>query len=90
LLIEIFFGRIKLQTFSIGELKARFSEVIAQMRNGEEIVISYGKKKEKIAVLVPYDSYSGKPKRKLGLLKGRGRYVIHEDFKMSDEEMLIS
>jgi len=79
-----------MQTLNIGELKARFSEVLGRLRQGQEIIISYGKKREKIAVLMPYDRYSGKPDRKLGLLKDRGRCVIHEDFKISDEELLKS
>ncbi|HUU41798.1 MAG TPA: type II toxin-antitoxin system Phd/YefM family antitoxin [Desulfatiglandales bacterium] len=79
-----------MQTLTIGELKARFSEVLGRLRKGQEIVISYGKKREKVAVLVPYSRYSGKPDRKLGLLRNRGHFVIHEDFKLSDEEMLTS
>ena len=79
-----------METLSIGELKARFSEVIGQLKKGHEIAISYGKKKEKIAVLVPYEHYKSKPERKLGILKGRGRCVFHKDFKMSDEEILNS
>jgi len=79
-----------LETLSIGELKARFSEVIGKLKKGQEIIVSYGKKKEKIAVLVPYDNYKNKPERKLGLLKERGRCVFHKDFKMSDEEILTS
>jgi prevent-host-death family protein len=79
-----------MQTFTIGELKARFSEVLGQVRQGKEIVISYGKKREKVAVLLPYSHYRAKPERELGLLKDRGHYVIHEDFKVSDEEMLTS
>ncbi len=79
-----------MQTLTIGELKARFSEVLGRLRQGQEIVISYGKKREKVAVLIPYSHYSTKPERKLGLLKGQGHCVIHEDFKLSDEEMLTS
>jgi prevent-host-death family protein len=78
------------KTLTVGELKARFSEVLAQVKNGQEIIISYGRKREKVAVLVPYVQYRDKPERKLGLLKSRGRCVIHKDFKLSDEEMLMS
>jgi len=79
-----------MQTLTIGELKARFSEVLGRLRQGQEVVISYGKRREKVAVLVPYSHYSSKPERKLGLLRDRGHCVIHEDFKLSDEEMLKS
>jgi prevent-host-death family protein len=79
-----------MQTLTIGELKARFSEVLGRLRQGQEVVISYGKRREKVAVLIPYSHYSSKPERKLGLLRDRGHCVIHEDFKLSDDEMLIS
>ena len=76
------------QTLSIGELKARFSEILGQLRGGQEIVISYGKKKEKVAVLIPYKNYKINSERRLGILKERGRCIIHKDFKMSDEKSL--
>jgi len=79
-----------MQTISVGELKARFSEVLDLVKKGEEITISYGKKRKKVAVLLPYDRYSPKQERKLGLLKDRGACVIHKGFKLSDEEMLTS
>lgn len=79
-----------MQTLSIGELKARFSEVLGQLRGGQKIIISYGKKKEKVAVLVPFSDYKGKPERKLGPLKEQGHCVIHKDFKMTDKEFLNS
>ncbi|MBW1700466.1 MAG: type II toxin-antitoxin system prevent-host-death family antitoxin [Deltaproteobacteria bacterium] len=79
-----------METLTVGELKARFSEMLARVRRGQKIIISYGKKREKIAVLVPYLKYRAKPERKLGLLSGRSQCVIHKDFKLSDEEMLTS
>jgi prevent-host-death family protein len=79
-----------METLAIGELKARFSEVLEKVRNGEEIVISYGKRREKVAVMVPYSAYGFRGKRGLGLLKGRGRCVIHDDFELSDKDVLSS
>ncbi len=79
-----------MKTLTVGELKARFSEVLAQVKAGKEIIVSVGRKREKVAVLVPYSQYRSKPERKLGLLKGRGQCVIRKDFKLSDEEMLTS
>ncbi|MBW1716882.1 MAG: type II toxin-antitoxin system Phd/YefM family antitoxin [Deltaproteobacteria bacterium] len=79
-----------MQSISVGELKARFSEVLEQVRKGEEIIISYGKKRKRVAVLMPYDHYTPKQERKLGLLKDRGGCVIHKDFKLTDGEMLSS
>ena len=79
-----------MESISVGELKSRFSEVLDRIKNGEKIIISYGKKHKKVAVLLSYDHYMPKRKRRIGLLKGRGRCVIHKDFKFTDEEMLLS
>lgn len=79
-----------MQILTIGELKARFSEVLEKVKNGKEILISYGKKREKVAVIVPYSTYVSKPERKLGLLKGRAECIIHDDFEISEEEVLAS
>ena len=79
-----------MQTFTIGELKTGFSEILKKIRSGEEIVISYGKKREKVAVLVPYSAYASTPERTLGLLKNRAGCIIHDDFEISEEEMLTS
>ena len=79
-----------MQTLTIGELKTGFSEILKKIRSGEEIVISYGKKREKVAVLVPYSAYASTPERTLGLLKDRAGCIIHDDFEMSEKEMLTS
>ncbi len=79
-----------MQTLSIGELKTRFSEVLQKVRSGQKIVISYGKKREKVAVIVPYSVYASKQERSLGLLKDRAGCIIHDDFEMSEKEMLAS
>jgi prevent-host-death family protein len=78
-----------MQTMTVGEVKARFSEVLDMVQRGEDVVISYGKKKEKIAVLVPFSHYQGKPQRKLGLLAGKATFSLR-DFAMADEELLKS
>jgi len=79
-----------MQTLTIGELKTSFSEVLKRIRSGEEIAISYGKKREKVAVIVPYSAYASTPERSLGLLKNRAECLIHDDFEISEKEMLAS
>ena len=79
-----------MESISVGELKSRFSEVLERVQKGEEIIISYGKKRKKVAVLLPYDRYMPKQKRRIGLFKDRGKCVIHNDFKLTEEEMLSS
>jgi len=77
-----------MKTFQVGELKSKFSKIIEDLKNGEEIVISFGKKKEKIAVIIPFSKYIKKHKRKLGLLEKKASYKIVSDFKISDEELI--
>jgi antitoxin (DNA-binding transcriptional repressor) of toxin-antitoxin stability system len=79
---------VHMQTLTIGELKTSFSEVLKKIRSGQEIVISYGKKREKVAVLVPYSAYVSTPERSLGLLKDRAGCIIHDDFEISEKEIL--
>lgn len=73
---------------TVGEVKAHFSKALELVQQGEDIVISFGKKKEKIAVLVPFSHYERKPERKLGLLARTASFSIKDDFKISDDEFL--
>ena len=79
-----------METISVGDLKSRFSEVLERVKKGEEIIISYGKIRKKVAVLLPYDHYAPKQDRRIGLFKDRGACIIHRDFKLTEEEMLSS
>ena len=74
-----------MKSFPVGEFKANFSDIMKQVRAGEEIVITYGKKKEKLAVIVPYASYKGKG-IKLGLLEDKT--LTFNDFEMTEDELL--
>jgi len=59
LLIDIFLDEYKLslyirikdmKTMSVGEFKTHFSEVLEQVKAGEEIAVTYGKKKKWLAI----------------------------------------
>ncbi|HRX16101.1 MAG TPA: type II toxin-antitoxin system Phd/YefM family antitoxin [Spirochaetota bacterium] len=78
-----------MKTLPVGEFKTHFSEILDCIKNGEEIAFSYGKGKEKIAVLVPYAKYSKKRKRNLGLLQNKASFEIQSDFKITDDEFLV-
>lgn len=68
-----------MKTMTVGELKAQFSEVLGQiLKNGEPVAISYGKKKEKIAAIIPYSQLKPQSERVLGVMQGRARCVIHD------------
>jgi antitoxin (DNA-binding transcriptional repressor) of toxin-antitoxin stability system len=77
-----------MQAMTVAHFKAHFSEVLGLVQHGEDVVISYGKKKEKIAVLVPFERYEGKPSRTLGILAGKASFATSSDFKISDDEFL--
>lgn len=77
-----------MRTMTVGQFKAHFSEVLDLVQHGEDVVISYGKKKEKIAVLVPFAHYEGKPRRTLGLLADKASFTIANDFKINDDKLL--
>jgi prevent-host-death family protein len=79
-----------METLKVGELKSKFSHILQRVQAGEEIIISFGKKGKKIAVLVPYDKYIPDSPRPLGLLKGKAKCIIGDDFHMTDEDLLLS
>ena len=71
----------------VGELKTKFSKVISDVKSGEKVIVTYGKKKESIAVIIPYKEYIKKNIISLGLLKSK-KIKIHDDFKMTEDDML--
>jgi antitoxin (DNA-binding transcriptional repressor) of toxin-antitoxin stability system len=75
-------------TMTIGEIKARFSQVLESVRRGETIVVAYGKRRERVAAIVPYRKVVKSAPRHLGVLKGKGRCRIARDFSLSDEQFL--
>ncbi|MCP4136344.1 MAG: prevent-host-death protein [bacterium] len=77
-----------MKTLQVGELKSKFSQVIDDIKHGEEIAISFGKKKETIAVIVPIAVYKKKRQRKLGILENKASYKMSDDFSISDDELL--
>ncbi|MDP2822561.1 MAG: hypothetical protein Q8O52_07765 [Sulfuritalea sp.] len=80
-----------MRTLTIGEFKARFSEVLSAVQGGESIVVCYGRRKDRVAALVPYAEFCARTgKRPLGLLKGRASFSMADDFKLSDDEFLAA
>ena len=79
-----------METLKVGELKSNFSHILQRVQAGEEIIISFGKKEKKVAVLVPYEKYISDSPRPLGILKGKAKCKIGDDFQIRDEELLVS
>ena len=80
-----------MKTLTVGELKANFSDVLSTvLKTGEAVVISYGKKKERVAALIPIDQMKSNAPRKLGILAGKAVVHFKPDFVMTDDEFLAS
>ncbi len=81
-----------MQLISVGDFKADFSEILKQVQDsGEKYIIQYGKKRTKVAIIVPYDDALVEAEsRKFGIYKGKGSFKVHDNFDMSEEELLLS
>lgn len=80
-----------MKVLTVGELKTNFSDVLATvLKTGEAVVISYGKKKERVAALVPIDQMKTAAPRKLGALEGKASVQFKPDFPLTDDEFLTS
>ncbi|MEM1221533.1 MAG: prevent-host-death protein [Verrucomicrobiota bacterium] len=75
--------------YTVGEFKARFSEVLQAVEEGETVAITYGRAKRTVAMLTP----PPKPKvkaRKLGRYAQKFSAQIADDWKIDDEGFLNS
>lgn len=74
-----------MKTLSVGELKAQFSEVLEKVKAGESIGILFGKRKQPIAMIVPFRQ-TKRGKRKIGLFEGKMAIKFADDFKITEGE----
>jgi prevent-host-death family protein len=77
-----------MKSLPVGELKARFSEVLEKVQQGESFGILYGKNKKPVAKIVPIDKPKKKKDHKFGILEGKVKFVFADDFKMTEDELL--
>jgi antitoxin (DNA-binding transcriptional repressor) of toxin-antitoxin stability system len=70
------------------EAKAHFSSILKDIEAGHEVAIAYGKKKQTIAVIIPYEQWKKSKKRQLGALEGKMTVNFSDDFSISDEELI--
>jgi hypothetical protein len=73
-------------TMTVGEFKTHFSEVLEQVKAGEKIAVTFGRKREIVGYFSPETPQN--PKIKLGILEGKARAIFHPDFKMTEDEFL--
>ena len=79
-----------MKTLQLAEAETHLSSILKDVEAGYEVAIKDEKKKETIAVIVPYDQWKKTQKRQLGTLEGKVTVRFSEDFSMSDEELINS
>jgi hypothetical protein len=79
-----------MRSIQVAHLKSHFSDILKTIKSdGEKFIIEYGKQREKIAMLVPYDkNLELEEERIFGQCKGQGSFKLTNEFSMSDEELL--
>ena len=77
-----------MKTLQLAEAKTQFSSVLRDVEAGNEIAISYGKRKKTIAVIIPYEKWKKSQKRQLGSLEGKMSVQFAENFSMTDDELM--
>ncbi len=80
-----------MKTMTTADFKANFSSVVDELKRGNKIVITYGRKKEPLAMIIP-QSQIEKPNYsvKLGDLMSQGWTYALKDFEMTEEELVNS
>ena len=77
-----------MKTLQTAEAKTHFSSIMKDIQAGNEVAITYGRKKETVAVIIPYEKWKKSQKRELGTLEGKVSVKFADDFAMTDEELI--
>ena len=79
-----------MKTLAVAEVKTHLSALLKEVESGQEIGITFGRKKETIAVIVPIDEYKKIKVRKLGTLEGKVSIKFSDNWSLTEEEFLNS
>jgi hypothetical protein len=77
-----------MKTMTQKDLQNNFAEILDILHQGEDILINNDQTQQYLAVIMSYDTYQQRTTRPLGILKGKATCRFHEDFTISDEELL--
>jgi antitoxin (DNA-binding transcriptional repressor) of toxin-antitoxin stability system len=75
-----------MNSMTVAELKAHFSDVLVRVKNGEAVKILYGKSKKPVAMIVPIENIS-RP-RKIGILDEKAIFKQDKANKISEDDFL--
>jgi len=79
-----------MKTLPVAEVRTHFSSLLKEVASGNEIGITFGRKKEPIAVIVPIEEYKKIKAKRLGTLEGKVKLEFKGDWSITDEEFLNS
>jgi len=77
-----------MKTLQSAKAKTHFSSILRDVEAGNEIAITYGKKKQTVAVIIPYEKWKKNQKRRIGTLEGKISVKFSDDFAMTYEELI--
>ena len=77
-----------MESIPVGEFKSRFREVLAAVRAGQTVIVSFGRKHVQVAALVPIGHVLAPRPRALGVLEGEASVEFAADSSISGEELL--
>ncbi len=82
---------VYMKTMTTADFKANFSSVVDELKHGNKVVITYGRKKVPLATIIP-QSQLEKPNHsvRVGDLKSQGWTYALNDFEMTEEELINS
>jgi antitoxin (DNA-binding transcriptional repressor) of toxin-antitoxin stability system len=75
---------------SVAAFKSNFDRLLDEVRQGEQIAIQYGRRKEIVAILTPPPRPAAEAVRRLGVLSRKARFKIRPDFKMTEADLIGS
>ena len=77
-----------MKTLPVAEIRTNFSALLNEVESGSEIGITFGRKKETIAVIIPIDEYKKIKARKLGTLEGKVKVEFSDNWAITEEEFI--
>ena len=75
-----------MRALTVAEVKTNFSDILVQVKNGENIKILFGKSKKPVAMIVPIKNADSP--RKIGILDGKASFRAKGNGKISEEDFL--
>jgi antitoxin (DNA-binding transcriptional repressor) of toxin-antitoxin stability system len=77
-----------MKTVSVDEFQKQFASVLETVKQGETVELTSPVNGEAVAMLVPPQNGEARKPRPLGLYAGKVKAIFHDNWEMTDEELL--